>query len=104
MHDKNLTTEKNAPSSRAILMAMTMCRCDDKRIARCSMSRATLDLEATGRHQWASIRPILLRRTPWSSIFGLKNRVVALCNRFPKLAFMSHETDPLLSSLKQQAA
>jgi hypothetical protein len=77
MHDKKLTTEKkNAPPSRAILMAMTMRRCDAKRIAQCSMSMATL--EATGRHHWASICPILLWRTPWSSTFGLKNQAVAL--------------------------
>jgi hypothetical protein len=76
MHDKKLTTEKNAPPLRAISMAMAMCRCDAKRIAQCSMSRATL--EATGRHHWASTGPVLLQRMPWSSIFGLKNRVVAL--------------------------
>ena len=70
MHDKKSKTEKNAPPLRANLMAMTMRRCDDKRIAQCSMSRATL--EATGCLHWASIRPISLRRTPWSSIFGLK--------------------------------
>jgi hypothetical protein len=68
MHDKKSMTEKNASPLRAISMAMT--RCDAKHIARFSMSRATLD--ATGHHHWASIRPISLRRTPWSSIFGLK--------------------------------
>jgi hypothetical protein len=31
---------------------------------------------------------------------ALKNRVVALRNRFPKLALKMHETDPLLSSSK----
>jgi hypothetical protein len=41
-----------------------------ERITQCSMSRATL--EATVHHHWASIRPILLRRTPWTSICGLK--------------------------------
>jgi hypothetical protein len=29
---------------------------------------------------------------------------VALCIGFPKIAFKSHETNPLLSSSKQQAA
>ena len=72
MHDKKLTTETNAPPSRAISMAVTMRRCDAKRITRCSMFRATL--EATGHHHWASICPILFCWMPWSSIFGLKNQ------------------------------
>ena len=75
MHDKKLTTEKNEHPLRAISMAMMMHRCDAKCIAQCSMSRATL--EATGCHHWASIRPISHWRTPWSSIFGLTNQVVA---------------------------
>ena len=36
--------------------------------------------------------------------FGVKNRVVVLWNRFLKLVLKRHETDPLLSSLKRQAA
>ncbi len=40
MHDKKSTTEKNAPPSQAISIAMTMCRCDAKHINRCSLSRA----------------------------------------------------------------
>jgi hypothetical protein len=36
--------------------------------------------------------------------FGDKHPVVALWNRFPKLAFKRHETDPLFSSSKQQAS
>jgi hypothetical protein len=36
--------------------------------------------------------------------FWPENRVVALRNRFLKLAFKRHETNPLLSSSKQQAA
>ncbi len=56
----------------------------NERIAQRSMSRATL--EATGRRHRAIIRPVLPWRTPWSSIFGLKIQVVALWNRFSKLA------------------
>ena len=75
MQDMKSTTEKNAPTSWTILKAMTMRRCNAERIAQCSMSMATL--EATRRHHRAIIRPVLSRQTPWSSIFGLKNRVVA---------------------------
>jgi hypothetical protein len=38
------------------------------------------------------------------SNFGLKKQVVALLNRFPKLAFKRHKTNSLLSSSKQQDA
>ncbi len=71
-----IDNKKVGPALRAILMAMTMRRCGAERIDQCSMSRATL--EATGRRHQAIIRPVLPRRTPWSSIFCLKNRVVAL--------------------------
>ena len=45
-----------------------MCWCGYERIARCSMSRATL--EAAGRHHRANIFPELPWRTPWSSILA----------------------------------
>ena len=46
MHDVKLTTEKTAPASRAISMAMQLRRYGAERIAQYSRSRATLD--ATG--------------------------------------------------------
>jgi hypothetical protein len=49
-----------------ISMAMRIRRYSAERIAQYGRSRATLD--ATGRRQWASIRPVLPLRTPWSSI------------------------------------
>ncbi len=47
MHDIKSMTEKNAPASRAILMAMQLRHYGAERIAQYSRSRATLD--ATGR-------------------------------------------------------
>ena len=66
MHDIKLRTEKNAPTSLAILMAMQIRWYSAERITQYGRSRATLD--ATGRRHRASIRPVLPRRTPWSSI------------------------------------
>ena len=51
-----------------ISMAMRIRRYSAERIAQYGRSRATLD--ATGRRQWASIRPVLPLRTPWSSILA----------------------------------
>ncbi len=61
-------TEKNAPTLLAILMAMRIRWYGAERIVQYGRSRATLD--ATGRHYRASIRLILPRRTPWSSILA----------------------------------
>jgi hypothetical protein len=68
MQDKNSTTEKYAPTLLAISMAMQIRRYDAERIAQYGRSRATLD--ATGRRDRASIRPVSSRRTPWSSILA----------------------------------
>jgi len=59
-------TEKNAPTSLAISMAMQIRWYGAERIAQYSRSRATQD--ATGRRHPVSIRPVSPRRTPWSSI------------------------------------
>jgi hypothetical protein len=83
-------------------MAMRISWYGTEHIAQYGRSRATQD--ATGRRHRASICPVSPRWTPWSSIFGVKNRVVALWNRFLKLAFKRHETDPLLSSSKRPVA
>ena len=61
-------TEKNAPTSLAILMAMWIMWYGAKRISQYGRSRATLD--ATGLRHRASIRPVLPRWTPWSSILA----------------------------------
>ncbi len=53
---------QHVPPTLAILMAMTVYRCNTKRIAQCSMSRATL--EATGRRHWATTCSILPQRPP----------------------------------------
>ena len=67
MHDIMSITEKNAPTSLAILMAMRIRWYGAERIAQYGRSRATLD--ATGRrHRASGIRPVLPRRMPWSSI------------------------------------
>ena len=71
-----LTTEKNGPASRAILMAMQIRRYGAEHIAQYDRSRATLD--ATVRRHQASIRPVLPQRTPWSSTLASKNRLVVL--------------------------
>ena len=57
MQDINLTTEENAPTLLAILMAMRINRFDVESIAQYDRSRATLD--ATGRRHRAIIRPVL---------------------------------------------
>jgi hypothetical protein len=67
MQEIKLTTEKNAPDSQAILMAMRIRRYCAEHIAQCGRSRATLD--ATGRHHQASIHPISPLRMSWSSMF-----------------------------------
>jgi hypothetical protein len=73
MQDINLTTEENAPTLLAILMAMRIRRYGAERIAQYVWSRATLD--ATGRRHRASICPVSPRRTPWSSILEEKNEL-----------------------------
>jgi hypothetical protein len=69
MQDIKLTKEKHAPASGAISMAMMQFRrYGAKRIAQYSRSKATLD--ATGRRDWAIIRPVLPRQKPWSLILA----------------------------------
>ena len=99
MQDIKLLTEKKGPALRAILTAMRVRRYYAKQIALYGRSRATLD--ATGRRHRASIRPVLPRRMPWSSILTEKIELWHCGKHFPKLAFKRHETDPLLSSSKQ---
>ena len=72
MQDIKLTTEiMELLRERVILMAMQVRWYDAERIAQYGRSRATLD--ATGRRHKRSIRPVLPRRMPWSSIFGVNN-------------------------------
>ncbi len=66
MYGNKSTTEKHAPTSRAISEAMRISRYDAERIAQYDRLRATL--YATERRDWASIRPVSPQRTPWSSI------------------------------------
>jgi hypothetical protein len=105
MHDKLSTTEKNAADSLAISMAMRIRRYSAERIAQSGRSRATLD--ATGRRTPPS-GEYLPRIAPADTMvlidFGIQNKVVALRNRFSKLELNRHETNPLLSSSKRQAA
>jgi len=78
MHAIKSTTEKNAPTSLTISMAMRIRWYGSEHIAQYGRSRVILD--AIGRRHWVSIRPVSPRWTPWSSIFdfGVKNGVVAL--------------------------
>jgi len=62
-----------------------------ERITHNSRSRAILDA------------PVSPRRTPWSSILDQKIELWRCETAVLKLAFKRHETDPLLSSSKQQA-
>jgi hypothetical protein len=89
-------TEINTPPLQAISMDMRIRRYDTERIPHDGRSRATLD--AIGRRHWASICPILPRRTPWSSILAQKIELWHCEIAVPRLAFERHETDPLLSS------
>ncbi len=73
MQDITSMTEKNGPALQAILMAMRIRwygirRYSAERIAEYGRSRATLD--ATERHHQASVRPVLPRWLPQSSIFA----------------------------------
>ena len=70
MHDIKSTTEKNGPDLQAILMAIRIGWYGSKPIAQYGRSSATLD--ATGCRHLASIRPVLPRRMPWSSISAKK--------------------------------
>ena len=63
-------TEKNAPTSLAISMAMRIRWYGAERIAQYGRSRATLD--ATGCRHWASIHPVSPQRMPWID-FGVNN-------------------------------
>ena len=66
MHDKKSTTEKHAAASRTISIGMRIRRYGAERINQYGRSQATLD--ASGGRHWAIIHPVLLQRTPWSSI------------------------------------
>ena len=70
MHDRKSMTEKHAHPLLDISMAMWMRWYGAERIAQYCRSRATLD--ATRRCHRASIRPVLPRRMPWSSILAYK--------------------------------
>ncbi len=78
-------TEKNAPTSLAILMAMWIRRYNAEHIAQYGRSRATLD--ATVRRHQASIHHALPRPTRWSLILELKTELWRCENHFLKLAF-----------------
>jgi len=65
-----INNRKNAAASLAILMAMQIRRYGAEGIAQYSRSRATTTIDATGRHHWAIICPVLPLRTPWSSILA----------------------------------
>ncbi len=59
---RNQRWHQHVPPLLAISMAMAVRRCDMKRIAQCSMSRATP--EATGRRLRATTRSVLPKRPP----------------------------------------
>jgi hypothetical protein len=63
-----------------------------ERIAQYGRSRATL--YATGRHHRASIHHISPRQMPWSSIFGVKNRVVVLWKLLPEASVKKAQNGP----------
>ena len=98
MQDIKLTTEKNGPASRAISMAMQIKRYGAERIAQYGRSRATL--YATGRHHRASIHHVLPRQMPWSSIVGVKNRVVALWKSLPEASVKKAQNRPSTQLIK----
>ncbi len=102
MQDIKLAEEKNGPALRAILMAMRIRRYNAEHITEYGRSKATLD--ATICRHWASICLVLPWRTPWSLITAQKVKLWRCETTVLKLAFKRHETDPLLSSSKQQAA
>jgi hypothetical protein len=83
-------------------MAMGIRRYSAKRITQYGRFRATLD--ATICLHWASIRPVLPRRTPWSLILAQKIELWHCEAAVLKLAFKRHKMNLLLSSSKQQAA
>ena len=66
--DNGLTATKIAGKLLAVLIVMVMQQHDVGRIARYSMSRASLG--STGCRHQASFCPIFPRRTPWSSILA----------------------------------
>ena len=68
-----INNRKNAADSLAILVAMRIRWYGAERIAQYGRSRATLD--ATERHDQASIRLVSSWRTPWSSISAFKTEL-----------------------------
>ncbi len=99
---KKRQQQTNAPTLLAILLAMRIRRYNVERITHNIRSRATID--AIRRRKWASICPVSPRRMSWSSILAQKIELWHCETAVLKLAFKRHETDPLLSSSKQQAA
>jgi len=77
MQDIQSTTEKNGPSSRAILMAMRIRGYDAKCITKYGRSRATLD--ATGRRH---------------RVIGIKHQVVALWKSLSKASNQKARNGP----------
>jgi hypothetical protein len=102
MQDIKLMKEKNGPALRAISMTMRIRQYNAERIAHDGRSRATLD--AIRRRHWASICPVLPRRTSCSSMLAQTIELWRCETAVLKLAFKRHKTNPLLSSSKQQAA
>ncbi len=58
----NQQWHQHVPPLLAVSMAMAVCQCNTKRIAQCSMSRATP--EATGHQHWATTCSVLPQRPP----------------------------------------
>jgi hypothetical protein len=66
MHNTKSTMAKITPPLQVILMVMAMFWCNTARIAQ--YIRGLGLPYTTGFRDWASIRPVLPRQTPWSSI------------------------------------
>ena len=67
----------NARPSRAISMAMAVCRCHTEHISQCIMTRASL--EATGRRHWATTRSVLPRWPPGQQQTKQRCNMYTLC-------------------------
>ncbi len=63
---QNQQSHQHVPPSLAVLMAMTVRRCNTKCIAQFSMSRATP--EATGRQHWPTTYSVMPQRPPGQQI------------------------------------
>ena len=102
MHDKKNMMAKNIPPLLVISMAIAIFRCNTARITQYRRSRATLD--ATGRRHRASpsIAPLAVGRH--GHLFWREKNRCGFVKSPPKLAFKRYETDPQLSTSKQQAS